>query len=65
MKEATSTIAVLSLYSLQVGQETLFTSSSRVRLKYCLILSIIRSLVARVAGLEPTANGFGDRYSTN
>ncbi len=32
---------------------------------YDFILAIGVSFFARVAGLEPAANGFGDRYSTN
>ena len=64
MSEAIITTMVLSCNSLHVGHETLFESSSHDSLKYSLIF-FIRLFVARVAGLEPTTYGFGDRHSTN
>jgi hypothetical protein len=47
-----------------VGQVTLFINSLYDSSKYILIFDI-KSFFAREAGLEPTANGFGDHYSTN
>jgi hypothetical protein len=47
-----------------VGQVTLCISSLYDSSKYVLIFDI-KSFFAREAGLEPTANGFGDHYSTN
>ena len=64
ISDATITTMVLSCSSLQVGHDTLWTSSSHDSLKYSLIF-FIRLFLARVAGLEPTTYGFGDRHSTN
>ena len=63
MREATITTMVLSCNSLHVGHETFPESSSHDSLKYSLIFFIV--LLARVAGIEPTTNGFGDRYSAS
>lgn len=50
--------------SLQVGQVTLCISSLYDSSMYALTFDI-RQCFAGEAGLEPTANGFGDHYSTN
>ena len=64
MREAIITTMVLSCNSLHVGHETFPESSSQASLKYSLIFFIV-FLFARVAGIEPTTNGFGDRYSAS
>lgn len=48
----------------QVGQVTLCTSSLYESSMYALNFDIT-DFLARAAGLEPTAYGFGDRHSTN
>ena len=63
MSEATITTIVLSCKSFHVGHETFCESSNQDSLKYSLIFLI--TLSARVAGIEPTTNGFGDRYSAS
>ena len=62
--EATNTSIDASWSSFQLGQVTLVRSSWYDSSMYVLMFAIV-GLFARVAGLEPAANGFGDRYSTN
>lgn len=71
IEEATRTKTVLCTNSDQVGQVTLLVNSSILSLMYNLRLSIIyfkrfrKFFFAGKTGLEPAANGFGDRHSTN
>ncbi len=65
ISDATKTTIELLCNSSQEGQETLLINSSTLSFINSLNFNISIFLCARVAGLEPTANGFGDHYSTN
>jgi hypothetical protein len=66
MIENRTTIIVLSCNSLADGQEILlhsfFTPSKN---DLTLLIAVIKNKFARVEGLEPPTDGFGDRYSAN
>jgi len=51
--------------SFQVGQVTLCNNSLYESSMYVLIFDMFLCFYAREEGLEPPANGFGDRYSTD
>jgi hypothetical protein len=66
IKEATSTKTELLCNSLNLGQVTLFLSSSIESIMNFFNLSnLLYFLLARVERLELPTNGFGDHYSTN
>ena len=51
--------------SFQVGQVTLCINSLYDSSMYVLSFDMFYDFYAREEGLEPPANGFGDRYSTD
>ena len=64
--EATSTKTELLCNSLNLGQATLFLSSSmESTMNFFNLSNFFCFLFARVERLELPANGFGDHYSTN
>lgn len=65
IKEATSTKTELLCNSLNLGQVTLFLSSSIDSTTNFFNFSNVLYFNARVERLELPANGFGDHYSTN
>ena len=63
---AAITTLVDSVNCSRVGQETFFISTTTSLVKDLIFPNIFKpKKFARVVGLEPTARGFGDRYSTN
>lgn len=64
MKVAIKTTTALFCSVDQVGQVTLCSISSYTSRMYACML-FISSCFARVAGIEPTAPGFGDQCSTS
>ena len=66
IKDATRTNTELLCNSLNLGQVTLFLSSSmESKMNFFNFSNFLIFFVARVERLEPPANGFGDHYPTN
>ncbi len=65
INEAIKTKTEASCSSFQLGQVTFESNSWYDSSMYDLMFAIWFVSLARVAGLEPAANGFGDHYSTN